>query len=137
MRDQARVVVIGGGAMGCSLLYHLSKLGWTDVVLVEKNELTAGSTWHAAGLCTHYAHNITIMNLRAHSVQLYKSLLEQDTGQPVSFHACGALRVTRHKDRLDEFRHVQGIGRFAGFDFSYLVTNRNSRTSTPWRKPMN
>lgn len=120
MRDQARVVVIGGGAMGCSLLYHLTKLGWTDVVLVEKNELTAGSTWHAAGLCTHYAHNITIMNLRAHSVQLYKSLLEQDTGQPVAFHACGALRVTRHKDRLDEFRHVQGIGRFAGFDFHIL-----------------
>ncbi len=120
MRDQARVVVIGGGAMGCSLLYHLTKLGWTDVVLVEKNELTAGSTWHAAGLCTHYAHNITVMNLRAHSAHLYKSLLEQDTGQPVGFHACGALRVTRHKDRLDEFHHVQGIGRFAGFDFHML-----------------
>ncbi len=57
--------------MGCSLIYHLSKFGWTDVVLVEKNELTAGSTWHAAGLCTHYAHNITVMNLRAHSVKLY------------------------------------------------------------------
>ena len=121
MIDYARVVVIGGGAMGVSLLYHLTKLGWTDVALVEKNELTAGSTWHAAGLCTHYAHNITIMNLRAHSVRLYNGILEQETGQPVSFHQCGALRVTRHKDRLDEFKHVQGIGKFAGFDFHILT----------------
>ncbi len=120
MRDQARVVVIGGGAMGVSLLYHLTKHGWDDVVLVEKNELTAGSTWHAAGLCTHYAHNITVMNLRAHSVRLYNGILEQETGQPVSFHQCGALRVTRYKDRLDEFKHVQGIGKFAGYDFHIL-----------------
>ena len=120
MRNQARVVVIGGGAMGVSLLYHLTKHGWNDVVLVEKNELTAGSTWHAAGLCTHYAHNITVMNLRAHSVRLYTGILEQETSQPVSFHQCGALRVTRHKDRLDEFKHVQGIGKFAGYDFHIL-----------------
>ncbi len=120
MRNQARVVVIGGGAMGVSLLYHLTELGWNDVVLVEKNELTAGSTWHAAGLCTHYAHNITVMNLRAHSVRLYNGILEQQTGQPVSFHQCGALRVTRYKDRLDEFKHVQGIGKFAGYDFHIL-----------------
>lgn len=121
MKQHARVVVIGGGAMGASLIYHLTGLGWQDVVLLEKNELTAGSTWHAAGLCTHYAHNLTIMDLRAHSVKLYKSILEQETGQPVSFHACGALRVTRHADRLDEFRQVQGIGRFAGFDFEILT----------------
>ena len=121
MLENARVVVIGGGAMGVSLLYHLTKLGWTDVVLVEKNELTSGSTWHAAGLCTHYAHNITIMNLRAHSVRLYNEILERETGQPVSFHQCGALRVTRFKDRLDEFKHVQGIGKFAGFDFHILT----------------
>ena len=121
MKNHARVVVIGGGAMGTSLIYRLAQLGWDDVVLLEKNELTAGSTWHAAGLCTHYAHNITIMNLRAHSVRLYRELLERDTGQPVSFHACGALRVTRDPDRLDEFRQVRGIGRFAGFDFHILT----------------
>lgn len=106
--------------MGCSLLYHLTKLGWTDVVLVEKNELTAGSTWHAAGLCTHYAHNITVMNLRAHSVKLYSGDLEKDTGQPVSFHSPGALRVTTKQDRMDEFRHVKGIEKFAGQDFNIL-----------------
>jgi dimethylglycine dehydrogenase len=120
MKTHARVAVIGGGIMGVSLLYHLARLGWEDLVLIEKNELTAGSTWHAAGLCTHYAHDVTIMNLRAHSVQLYKSILAEETGQPVSFHACGALRVTRHPERLDEFRQVRGIGRFAGFDFHIL-----------------
>jgi dimethylglycine dehydrogenase len=121
MKSHARVVVIGGGVMGASLIYHLTQLGWRDVVLLEKNELTAGSTWHAAGLCTHYAHNITIMNLRAHSVKLYRSILAEETGQAVGFHACGALRVTRFEDRLDEFRQVQGIGKFAGFDFDILT----------------
>ena len=121
MKSHAQVVVIGGGVMGCSLIYHLSKFGWTDIVLVEKNELTAGSTWHAAGLCTHYAHNITVMNLRAHSVRLYRSMLQEETGQAVSFHGTGALRVTTKQDRLDEFRHVQGIGKFAGHDFNILT----------------
>ncbi len=120
MKSHAQVVVIGGGIMGCSLIYHLTKFGWTDVVLVEKNELTAGSTWHAAGLCTHYAHNITVMNLRAHSVKLYSGILEAETGQAVSFHSTGALRVTTKADRMDEFRHVQGLGKFAGHDFNIL-----------------
>lgn len=121
MRTHARVVIIGGGAMGCSLLYHLTKLGWSDVVLVEKNELTAGSTWHAAGLCTHFAHDLTIMRMRAYSVRLFASILEQETGSPVSFHQTGALRVTRSQDRMDEFRHVRGIGRAAGFEFRILT----------------
>ena len=120
MKTHAEVVVIGGGVMGCSLLYHLSKLGWRDAVLVEKNELTAGSTWHAAGLCTHYAHNLTVMNLRAHSVRLYRSILPKETGRAVSFHATGALRITGNQDRMDEFRHVQGLGKVAGFDFHIL-----------------
>ncbi|MGC1388805.1 MAG: FAD-dependent oxidoreductase [Steroidobacteraceae bacterium] len=120
MKTQARVVVIGGGAMGCSLVYHLTKLGWTDVVLVEKHELTAGSTWHAAGLCTHFAHNLTIMHMRAYSIRLYKSLLTADTGRPVGFHQCGALRVTNSPQRMDEFRHVQALGRFANTEFHLL-----------------
>lgn len=120
MKSHARVVVIGGGVMGCSLIYHLTKLGWRDVVLLEKNELTAGSTWHAAGLCTHFGHNLTIMHLRAYSARLYKSLLSADTGRPVGFHPTGALRVTNSKERMDEFRHVQGLGRFAGSEFHIL-----------------
>lgn len=120
MRSQARVVVIGGGAMGVSLLYHLSKLGWGDVVLVEKNELTAGSTWHAAGLATNFAHSLPVQLMRGHSIKLYKSVLEEETGEPVGFHACGALRMTRSEDRMDEFRHVQGLGSFIGNTFHIL-----------------
>lgn len=107
--------------MGVSLLYHLAKRGWSDVVLVEKNELTAGSTWHAAGLCTHFAHNPTIMEIRARSVRLYRDILPEETGLPTGFHACGALRVTRSTDRMDEFRHVMGLGQFLGYDFAILA----------------
>ena len=121
MQGHARVVVIGGGAMGVSLLYHLTKLGWNDVVLIEKNELTAGSTWHAAGLCTHFAHNLTIQAMRAHSIELYSGILEIETGSPVGFHQTGALRVTRSKDRMDEFRQVRGIGKYSGIDFQILT----------------
>ncbi|MEZ5774457.1 MAG: FAD-dependent oxidoreductase [Hyphomicrobiaceae bacterium] len=121
MRTTARVVVIGGGAMGVSLLYHLARLGWSDCVLVERQELTAGSTWHAAGLCTHFAHNATIMEMRAASVRLYRDILPKETGLPTGFHPTGALRVTRSRDRMDEFRQVQGLGRFVGHEFHVLT----------------
>ncbi|RUV94717.1 FAD-dependent oxidoreductase, partial [Mesorhizobium sp. M1A.F.Ca.IN.022.07.1.1] len=121
MRQHARAVVIGGGAMGVSLLYHLAKRGWSDVTLVERQELTAGSTWHAAGLCTHFAHNATIMEMRAHSVRLYRDVLTAETGLSTGFHANGALRVTRSPERMAEFRHVQGLGRFVGYDFNILT----------------
>ncbi|MDH3658786.1 MAG: FAD-dependent oxidoreductase [Alphaproteobacteria bacterium] len=120
MKSHARVVVIGGGAMEVSLLYHLAKRGWSDVVLIEKNGLTAGSTWHAAGLCTHFAHNPTIMQMRATSVRLYRDILPEETGLATGFHSSGALRVTRSAERMDEFRHVQGLGRFVGHDFHIL-----------------
>jgi dimethylglycine dehydrogenase len=121
MKSHARVVVIGGGAMGVSLLYHLAKRGWTDSVLIEKKELTAGSTWHAAGLCTHFAHNATIMLMRAHSIRMYREGLTAETGLPTGFHASGALRITRSEERMNEFRHVQGIGEFLGQEFRILT----------------
>jgi len=107
--------------MGVSLLYHLTKLGWSDVMLVEKNELTAGSTWHAAGLATNFAHSLPVQLMRGHSIALYKTELEQETGDPVGFHACGALRMTRSQDRMDEFRHVQGLGSFINNKFHILT----------------
>lgn len=115
--EQKKLIIIGGGAMGVSLLYHLAKLGWQDLLLIEKNELTAGSTWHAAGLCTHFAHSPTIMKMRAYSARMYGGELEKDTGVPVSFHRCGALRITRSADRMDEFYQVQGLGEFLGHPF--------------------
>lgn len=120
----AQVVIIGGGAMGVSLLYHLTKMGWKDVVLVEKNDLTHGSTWHAAGLCTHFAHNPTIQELRARSVRLYRDILPEETGNTCGFHASGAMRVTRNPDRMDEFAHVAGLSGFTGYPLEILTPER-------------
>lgn len=117
----AQVAIIGGGAMGVSLAYHLTKLGWSDVVLLEKNDLTHGSTWHAAGLCTHFAHNPTIQELRARSVRLYRNILPEETGMATGFHATGAMRVTRNPDRMDEFAHVAGLSRFTGYDLRLIT----------------
>ncbi len=120
----AQVLIIGGGAMGVSLMYHLTKAGWRDVVLVEKNDLTHGSTWHAAGLCTHFAHNPTIQELRARSVRLYRDILPEETGQSCGFHRSGAMRVTSNPDRMDEFRHVAGLSDFTGYPLEVLTPER-------------
>ena len=122
--SDAQVVIIGGGAMGVSLLYHLAKAGWSDIVLVEKNDLTHGSTWHAAGLCTHFAHNATIQELRATSVRLYRDILPGETGQSCGFHPTGAMRITRNPDRMDEFRHVAGLSDFTGYPLEILTPER-------------
>jgi len=121
VRAEARVVVVGGGIYGCSLLYHLVKRGWSDVVLLEKNELTAGSTWHAAGLCTNFGHHLSVMRMRNHSVRLYRDVLEAETDQPTGFKACGALRVTHCPDRMDEFRRVAAMGRWIDVDYRILT----------------
>lgn len=118
---EAQVLIIGGGAMGVSLMYHLAKAGWSDLVLTEKNDLTHGSTWHAAGLCTHFAHNATIQELRAHSVRLYRDILPGETGQTCGFHSSGAMRITRNPDRMDEFRHVAGLSAFTGYPLQILT----------------
>ncbi len=118
---QAQVLIIGGGAMGVSLMYHLAKAGWSDVVLTEKNDLTQGSTWHAAGLCTHFAHNPTIQELRATSVRLYRAILPEETGSTCGFHRSGAMRITSNPDRMDEFAHVAGLSRFTGYDLQMLT----------------
>ncbi|WP_108860077.1 FAD-dependent oxidoreductase [Ruegeria sp. Alg231-54] len=121
---KAQVVIIGGGAMGVSLMYHLIKAGWSDVLLVEKYDLTHGSTWHAAGLCTHFAHNPTIQELRATSVRLYRDILPRETGRDCGFHRSGAMRITRNPDRMDEFRHVAGLSEFTGYPLEVLTPDR-------------
>ena len=117
----ANVLIIGGGVMGVSLMYHLAKAGWSDVVLTEKNDLTHGSTWHAAGLCTHFAHNPTIQELRATSVRLYRDILPDETGETCGFHRSGAMRITSNPDRMDEFAHVAGLSRFTGYNLEMLT----------------
>ncbi|MEX2629233.1 MAG: FAD-dependent oxidoreductase [Tistlia sp.] len=102
----ARVVVIGGGVNGASALYHLAKKGWHDVVLLERSELTAGSTWHAAGLLPLFNMSYSVGQLHQYSVELYKKL-EAETGQAVSFHQTGNLRLATNRDRMDEYRNYQ------------------------------
>ena len=131
MTTDTQVAIVGGGIMGASLAWHLTARGWRDVVLIEKNELTAGSTWHAAGLCTHFAHNPTIMEMRAASVRLYRDVLPAETGETAGFHACGALRVTRSAERMAEFRHVQGLGEFVGHEFRILSPEELARIYPP------
>ena len=106
MIREARVVVVGGGIGGISTLYHLTRLGWSDVALVEANELTSGSTWHAAGLCTQFIQSYNLMQLLKTSVELYGSL-EAETGLPVDFHQCGSVRIGTTRDRLAQFEHVR------------------------------
>ena len=104
MKSQARVVVIGGGAIGCGVLYHLAKYGWSDVVLIEKNELTSGSTWLAAGNCSFYHPNYYEAKVQVWSVELYQAL-EAETEQPTGWHTTGAIRLASNQDRLDELKY--------------------------------
>ncbi|MDF1792207.1 MAG: FAD-dependent oxidoreductase [Thalassobaculaceae bacterium] len=106
MKDTARVVVIGGGVVGVSALYHLAKKGWSDCVLLERTELTAGSTWHAAGLLPLFNMSYSVGQLHQYSVELYKTL-QAETGQDVSFHGVGNLRLATNRDRMDEYRNYQ------------------------------
>src|SRR5262249_53173405 len=101
MKTHARVAVIGGGIHGCSMLFHLTRLGWSDVVLIEKGELTSGSTWHAAGMVPGFAENALIARILKESQDTYYNL-ETLTGSPSGVHRCGSLRLARTQDEMDE-----------------------------------
>ena len=115
----ARVVVIGGGAVGASVLYHLAKAGWTDCVLLEKNELTSGSTWHAAGNCPNYVGSWTMMKMQSYSTELYRRLGDE-VDYPMNYHVTGAIRLAHSRQRMEEFRHVEAMGRQMGVVFEEL-----------------
>ena len=107
--------------MGVSLLYHLTKEGWNDVVLIEKSELTSGSTWHAAGQCPHMLGNLSLAKIHLYSTNLYKSL-EKETGQATGFHETGSLRLAYKKEDLEWFHYVKGILDIAGSPCSIIST---------------
>ncbi len=115
----ARVVIIGGGAVGVSALYHLAKAGWTDCVLLEKNELTAGSTWHAAGNCPSFSTSWAVMNLQRYSLSLYRGLAE-DVDYPMNYHVTGSIRLAHGKDRMQEFSRAVSMGRSQGMDLETI-----------------
>uniref|UniRef100_H3BFA1 Dimethylglycine dehydrogenase n=1 Tax=Latimeria chalumnae TaxID=7897 RepID=H3BFA1_LATCH len=103
-KDTADTVIIGGGCMGVSLAYHLAKAGMKDVVLLEKSELTAGSTWHAAGLTTYFHPGINLKKVHYYSIKLYEKL-EEETGQAVGFHQPGSIRIASTPSRVDEIKY--------------------------------
>ncbi|MEO1193571.1 MAG: FAD-dependent oxidoreductase [Pseudomonadota bacterium] len=110
---QAKVVIVGGGIMGASLLYHLAKEGWSDCVLIEKAELTSGSTWHAAGQITHSVSSYSIGRMVGYGIDLYKRI-EEETGQSVTFHDCGSFRLAYTDDELDWLRYTLSVGATLG-----------------------
>jgi len=113
MKTHARVVIIGGGMMGVGLLYHLTKEGWSDVVLCDKGELTSGSTWHAAGLIPHFIASLNMAKIHHHGIGLYQSL-EAETGQATGWHGCGAIRLAINQEQADWCRGVQGMLAYVG-----------------------
>ena len=109
----ARVVIIGGGVVGTSTLYHLAKAGWTDCVLLEKNELTAGSTWHAAGNCPNFAPNWAVMNMQRFGLEMYRTLAD-DVDYPMNYHVTGAIRLAHSTERMQEFEKISSQARYQG-----------------------
>ena len=115
MKSHARVVIVGGGVMGVGLLYHLALEGWSDVVLVEKGELTSGSTWHAAGQCPHFNGSLNMTKVHTYGTGLYANL-EKLTGHAVSWHGCGGLRLATTDEEVNWLKYVYGISRLAGYE---------------------
>ena len=116
----ARVVIIGGGVVGVSTLYHLAKKGWTDCVLLEKNELTAGSTWHAAGNCPSFSTSWAVMNMQRYSLGLYKGLAEE-VDYPMNYHVTGSIRLAHSQERMQEFARAMGMANYQGLNLKLMT----------------
>jgi dimethylglycine dehydrogenase len=105
--------------VGVSSLYHLAKAGWTDCVLLEKNELTSGSTWHAAGNVPTFSSSWSLMNMQRYSATLYRGLAEE-VGYPMNYHVTGSLRLAHGRERMREFQRAKGMGRYQGMDIDVI-----------------
>ena len=123
--SHAQAVIIGGGVVGCSVAYHLAKLGWRDVVLLERRQLTCGTTWHAAGLIGQLRATPNLTRLAKYSAELYLGL-EAETGQPTGFKQNGSIGLARTAERLAELRRQASMGRAFGLEVHEV---------TPWPKP--
>ncbi|MFK7939725.1 MAG: FAD-dependent oxidoreductase [Roseovarius sp.] len=126
----ARVVIIGGGVVGTSTLYHLAKAGWKDCILLEKNELTAGSTWHAAGNVPNFAGSWAVMNMQRYGAEMYRTLGE-DVDYPMNYHVTGSIRLAHSKERMQEFERVAGMGRYQGLQMD-IMTNAEMKEKHPF-----
>ena len=127
---KAKVVIIGGGVVGCSTLFHLAKKGWSDCVLLEKNELTAGSTWHAAGNVPTFSTSWAIMNMQRYSTELYAGLAEE-VDYPMNYHQSGSIRLAHTKERVQEFERAMSMGRYQGIEME-MWTPEQARERYPF-----
>lgn len=119
MTEYAKVVVIGGGVVGCSCLYHLAKMGVSDALLLERDELTSGSTWHAAGNLPTFSTSWSILKLQKYSASLYRQLAAS-AENPINYHVTGSVRLAHTRNRMDEFHHVQSMAKANGLDYDIL-----------------
>ena len=126
----ARVVIIGGGAVGVSCLYHLARAGWTDALLLERNELTSGSTWHAAGNCPSFSTSWAVMNMQRYSLSLYRGLADA-VDYPMNYHVTGSIRLAHGRERMREFARAVGMGRAQGMDLA-LITPEEAQARYPF-----
>jgi dimethylglycine dehydrogenase len=123
MQSQARVVVIGGGVIGCSVLYHLAKLGWTDCVLLERDELTSGSTWHAAGGMHTINGDPNVAKLQKYTIDLYQEI-EALSGQSTGLHMTGGVMLAATEARFDWLKSMVAKGRYLGIDAKIITPER-------------
>ena len=119
--SSARVVIVGGGIVGCSIAYHLAKRGVSDVVLLERKQLTCGTTWHAAGLVSMLWPTPYLTNLAEYTHELYASL-EEETGQATGYRRIGSLSVARTPERLEELRRTSSMASVFGVE-SEMINN--------------
>jgi len=127
MKSRTKVVVIGGGIAGCSTLYHLTQEGWSDVMLLERDELTSGTTWHSAAQVTNFGMNQTMIGLKSHSIALYRELAA-DTDYPVGYHyGDGGIRLANEQRQMDGYRHFASVARGMGVDFEILDAEECAR----------
>ncbi|MFP4240320.1 MAG: NAD(P)/FAD-dependent oxidoreductase, partial [Rhodosalinus sp.] len=115
MKTTTRVAVIGGGVVGCSVLYHLTKLGWSDVMLIERSDLTSGSTWHAAGGFHTLNGDTNMAALQGYTIRLYKEL-EEITGMSCGLHHVGGVTLADNRDRFDMLLAERAKHRYMGLD---------------------